>query len=313
MDVGTAGQWAAQGVSRARLETMVRHGELVRLRYGAYATAAAIADAGDDAAKRHALDVRALLAVSAPATVASHESAAIIHALPLLTGPPAGIVWVTRPPGNHKGRSQSDVSYYSARLPAGHVTAKHEARVTTAGRTVIDLGRTRPFMDAVAVADAAIRMLQTNKSELVEIIRACKRSPGTDKARRVVEFSDGRSGSPLESRAPVVFAAYGLPPPELQATVHAGYKLNADGTLRYLTEYHDYVVDFLWRDRMTIAEADGKLKYKSGADAIRQNKRDTLLHEQGFQVVHITQEHLVKFPEVVVERILTAFAAALHN
>lgn len=203
MDVGTASQWVGQGVSRARLGTMVRHGELVRLRYGAYVTAAAIADAGDDAAKRHALHVRALLAVSAPGAVAP--------------------------------------------------------------------------------------------------------------ARRGTIRGDGRSGSPLESRARVVFAAYGLPPPELQATVHAGYKLNADGTLRYLTEYHDYVVDFLWRDRMTIAEVDGKLKYKSGADAIRQNNRDTLLHEQGFQVVHITQEHLVKFPEVVIERILTAFATALHN
>ena len=34
MDVGTASQWVEQGVSRARLGTMVRHGELVRLRYG---------------------------------------------------------------------------------------------------------------------------------------------------------------------------------------------------------------------------------------------------------------------------------------
>lgn len=182
-------------------------------------------------------------------------------------------------------------------------------RVTTAARTVIDLARTRPFMDGVVAADAAIRMLKANRSELLGIIKDCKRSPGLDAARRVVEFSNGLSGSPLESCARVVFDAYGLPPPELQATVHAGYRV-VDGKLLYMSEYHDYVVDFLWRDRKTIAETDGKLKYKSGQDAIRQAKRDTLLQEQGYRVVHITWDDLFRYPQLVVKRILDAFTGA---
>ena len=76
-----------------------------------------------------------------------------------------------------------------------------------------------------------------------------------------------------------------------------------------MSEYHDYVVDFLWRDRKTIAETDGKLKYKSGQDAIRQAKRDTLLQEQGYRVVHITWDDLFRHPQLVVKRILDAFAA----
>jgi very-short-patch-repair endonuclease len=309
MDVGTAGQWVEQGVSRARLGTMVRHGELVRLRYGAYVTAAAIADAGDDAAKRHALDVRALLAVSAPGAVASHESAAIIHALPLLTGSPAGTVSLTQPQGGRHGTSRAGVRYHSARVPVAHVTTAHGAPVTTAGRTVIDLARMRPFMDGVVVADAAIRMLKTSRSQLIGVIKECGKSPGVDNARRVVDFSSGKSASPLESCARVVFDAYGLPPPEQQVTVHAGYQIDDSGRLRWMTEYHDYVVDFLWADRRTIAETDGRLKYKTGDDALRQNKRDTLLRARGYQVVHITWSDLLNYPELIIERILTAFGA----
>jgi len=273
-------------------------------------TAEAIAAAGDDPAKRHALDVRAVLA-SLPGTgaVASHESAAILHGIPLLNDPPTGTVCLTRPPVEHQGRSATGVRYYSARLPAAHVTKRHGVRVTTAARTVIDLARTRPFMDGVVAADAAIRMLKANRPELLGIITDCTRSPGLDGARRVVEFSNGLSGSPLESCARVVFDAYGLPPPELQATIHAGYKVGDDGKLLYLAEYHDYVVDFLWQDRMTIAETDGKLKYKSGQDAIRQAKRDTLLQDQGYRVVHITWDDLFRHPQLVVKRILDAFAA----
>lgn len=317
VDVGTVQQWAEAGTSLGRLRTKVRHGELVRRRHGVYVTAAAIAAAGDDPARRHALDVRAVLA-SLPGTgaVASHESAAILHELPVLQAPPEGSVSLIRLPAEHQGRSAAGVRYYSARLPAAHATRRHGVRVTTAARTVIDLARTRPFMDGVVAADAAIRMLKANRPGLLGIIKDCTRSPGLDAARRVVDFSNGLSGSPLESCARVVFDAYGLPPPELQATVHAGYNgrgrgMSDDGRLLYVSEYHDYVVDFLWRDRKTIAETDGKLKYKSGLDAIRQAKRDTLLQEQGYRVVHITWDDLFRHPQLVVKRILDAFTASL--
>ena len=52
------------------------------------------------------------------------------------------------------------------------------ALVTTAGRTTIDLARILPFMDAVVVADAAIRTLKTRKAELSSVIAECERWPG---------------------------------------------------------------------------------------------------------------------------------------
>ena len=310
VDVGTVAQWAAYGVSPKRLRTMTRRGELVRFRHGVYATASAVAAAADDKALRHALNVRAVLAsISAADAIASHESAALVHGLPLLNEPAHGTVWLTRPAGRYQGSSVGGIRYHSAVVPRGHATNEHGVPVTTAARTTADLARALPFMDAVVVADAAIRMLKTRKSELSGVLAGCEGWPGVDQARRVVAFSDGRSGSVLESCARVVFDAFGLPPPELQAKILSGMRVDAEGKVVLVDEFHEYQVDFLWRDRKTVAETDGLMKYDSGEVAIRQLQRDRLIREAGYQVVHITWEELFERPERVIDRILTAFKA----
>jgi hypothetical protein len=306
MDVGTARQWASAGISARRLRTMVARGELVRQRHGTYATASAVAAAGEDPARRHALAIRAALAsISATSAVASHESAALVHDLPLLNAP-AGVVSLTRPPGSHQGRSAPDIRWHNATLPPGHMTTRHGVAVTTPARTVVDLARTLSYMDGVVAADAAIRMLRAGKSELTRVVAACSGWPGADQASRVVDFSSGLSGSPLESCARVIFEAFGLPPPELQAKIFGGVR--ADGANGIIVEeLHEYRVDFLWREYRTVAEADGLMKYSSGEAAIRERKRDRLIREAGYKVVHITWAELLGRPERIISRITEAF------
>jgi hypothetical protein len=309
MDVGTARQWAETGISPGQLRTMVRRGQLVRQRYGTYATASAVAAAGDDDARLHALNVRAVLAGSSRGdAVASHESAALVHALPLLKPPSAGVVSITRPPGSYRGRSVPDVRCYSAALPPEHVTTEHDVPLTTVTRTIIDLARALPFMDAVVVADQAIRALRTSKSQLAEAIKACPGWPGLDRARRVTDFSNGWAESPLESCARVVFDAYGLPAPELQAAIPVGVHVDADGTVT-ADDYHDFRADFLWRDARTVAETDGLMKYSTGQEAIKERQRDRLLREAGYKVVHITWAELFNSPQRIIDRIQDAFQA----
>ena len=311
LDLGTARQWAEAGVSPGRLRALVRRRELIRERHGTYVRATALAAVAEDPAGRHALDVRTVLAAtSAPGAVASHESAALIHGLPLLNAPAPGTVTLTRAPGAFRGSSRPDVRYYSASLPREHVTTKLGAPVTTVARTVIDLARTLPFMDAVVVADVAIHKQRTSKPGLSGVLGSCKGWPGADAARRVVAFSDGRSNSVLESCARVVFDANGLPPPELQVTLTGGIQLDTAGYVVAVVEYHDYVVDFYWPDFKTIAETDGKLKYSSGKDAIKELKRDRLLRMAGYQVVHLTWDGVFYQPEILVHEIRRAFAAS---
>lgn len=292
-------QWAAEGVSAKRLRTMVRDGQLIRKRHGIYATAEAVVAAHEDKAHAHALEVRAALRVaSAAGAVASHESAALIHGIPLLTEPSDGLVSLTRPATAFRDRPLRGVRFYPARLPAGHVTMELDVPVTTIARTVIDLSRTRSFMDGVVAADHAIRTLRISKSALSRVIDACKGWPGADHARRVVHFSDERSGSPLESSARVIFDAFRLPAPELQAEVTGA-----------LPE-----VDFMWRQYKTVADTDGLvLRGAIEGDAVQSaidgRRRERLIREAGYKLVHITWAELLKYPEQIIQRVLDAFAA----
>jgi very-short-patch-repair endonuclease len=85
-------------------------------------------------------------------------------------------------------------------------------------------------------------------------------------------------------------------------------RVDAEGKV-VVDDFHEYKVDFLWRDRKTVAETDGLMKYDSGRAAILQLQRDRLIRDAGYQVVHITWKELFERPERVIDRILTAFRA----
>ena len=57
--IGTTATWHAVGVSKSQLAALVHAGELVKIRYGVYATAAIFAKANADPRLGHALQVAA--------------------------------------------------------------------------------------------------------------------------------------------------------------------------------------------------------------------------------------------------------------
>ena len=67
-------------------------------------------------------------------------------------------------------------------------------------------------------------------------------------------------------------------------------------------------VDFCWRKYLTIAEADGMLKYADTRRAVAQLERDQLLREVGYKVVHFTWRQLFRETDRVIARICDAFA-----
>lgn len=293
----TAHGWRAAGVSPRTLRTLARSGDLVRMRQGVYATKMAVEWARDDPVRTHVLQVIAVRSWVGRDAVASYRSAAIMHRLDLLKSLPNGAVTVTLPARREWRRAASaGVEFHSADLPREHLTTLYNLPVTTAGRTVIDLARTLPFMDAVVVADSALRAEKASKPELRQILDSCASWPGVRQARRVVEFADERGGSVLESAARVVFDDYGLEPPELQVTIHL--------------PRHAFLVDFFWEKHRVIAEADGLAKYAGDKDLIAQFERDRLLRDAGHKVVHFTWRELFKTPDLVITRIREAFASA---
>lgn len=295
MRVGTAAYWRSTGITQGQLRTLVRKGQLVQVRRGVYATQKAIATTRDNPARAHALRAAAARAATGGDAVASHHSAALIHGLELLKRPPEDIVTLTRLPARRtRTREAAGVVFHAAELPKGHVTRANGTAVTTVARTVIDLARTLTYVEAVVVADCALRA-GTRKKELTSIVDDCLRWPGVGQARRVIAFADGLAESVLESCARVAFDSFGLEAPRLQVTLR-------DSRFAFR-------VDFLWPSRLTIAEADGLTKYSSKEDILAQFRRDRLLRDAGYKVVHFTWRELFETPEEVINRIRRACAA----
>jgi hypothetical protein len=192
--------------------------------------------------------------------------------------------------------SRNDVKIYAGTLLRGHLTKCYGLPVTCVARTVADLARTSPFMHGVVVADSALHARKTTPAELATVLAACRSWPGIDRARRVVAFSDQRSESVLESCARVTFDERGLPPPELQVDIGDD----------------DFIgrVDFCWLEHLTIAEADGLLKYADPGRAAAQLRRDQLLRGAGYKVVHFTWRQLFRETDTVIAWIKDAFARA---
>lgn len=295
ISVGSAADWRREGLTEARFRSLVGAGNLVRIRRGAYATSDILADAVSDACLRHALDVAAARAVRGRTGVASHHSAARLRGLRLLSQPPDGTVTHGTRVG---GYARCGVISHMAELPAKHMTTLYGVPSTAAGRTVIDIARTSPFMEGVVVADSALYERYTSKTELRQVLASCERWPGVGRARDVVDFASGLAESVFESCARVVFQEQGLPVPELQAHV-----FGQGGTVIAR-------VDFMWPEYGVIAEADGLLKYGDGQRAIDELARDRLLREAGHEVVHFTWKELFTEPERVVRRIRDAFNRA---
>jgi very-short-patch-repair endonuclease/predicted transcriptional regulator of viral defense system len=295
-EIATTAQLMARGISRSRLGRLVRDGELIQLRQGVYVTASALARSANSPGRTHALYAVAALLPTKAIAVASHESAALLHGIDLLNRrKDDNSITLTRALGSPGSRSgAAGITVHVARLPREHKTRCYGVPVTTAPRTVADLGRSRPFINGVVAADSALHAMKATRAELDAVLAACASWPGIEAARRVVEFSDPRAESALESCARVIFREHALPAPELQAELFAERPWRAD---------------FYWPQYGTVAEADGLAKYEDTARAISQLERDKALRAAGFKVVHFTWDQLFRETDRVIGWIRQAFAS----
>lgn len=292
--IAPAAWWEEHGVSPRRLRTLVRSGDLVRTRYGIYATKAAVEKAAMTPRLGHALEVRSAMLALGQRAVASHQSAAILHGLALLNDPLKGQVALTREKGHHHAALRGIV-FHTGEIPPHHITKWQHIPVTTIPRTAVDLARALPFMEGVVVADAALRTREITTTEFEPVLEACVSWPGLERAREVVRFADINAGSVFESCLRVFLRDWGFSPPETQVTIIAGRSA--------------FDVDFLYREHRTIIEADGLLKYNDAKDLRKQFERDRLLRDAGYKVIHVTWDEVFRQPQVVIDRIKSAFKA----
>ncbi|MBV9921817.1 MAG: type IV toxin-antitoxin system AbiEi family antitoxin domain-containing protein, partial [Pseudonocardia sp.] len=141
---------AAAGVTEAEVRRMHRRGELARVAPGAYV------DPADPRLQRpenrHVLQVAAAVARIAPDAVVSHQSAAVLHRLPVWNLP---LVRVHATRARRSGALRTGrLHMHTAPLDEDDVAAVDGVAVTAVARTAVDVARTVGFEEAVAVLDA---------------------------------------------------------------------------------------------------------------------------------------------------------------
>ncbi len=275
----------AAGYTPGEVRSRLDRGTWVRLRRGIYALTAL---PGED----RRLMAAALAALPASAAL-SHSSAAQLHGLPLI-GPPPATVEVTVP--GAAARTRRGLTVHGRGLPADQVGCVDGLRTTDHVRTALDLARSLPYPNAVAVVDAALRARPDSRDRLVGLADDGV-GPRSARARRVVEFADGDAESAGESLSRVALASHGLPAPSLQAWVRDGA-----GPIGR--------VDFLWAAERTVGEFDGRMKYQRPDDLWAEKRREDGLRVLGFEVVRWVWTDVVGDFSPVARRIRAAFARA---
>jgi hypothetical protein len=301
----------AAGYTDAELRRLRCTGELSSVARGAYTSGAL----PEDAAARHLLAVRAALRRLCGEVVVSHESAAVVHGLPVW-GVGLGTVRVSRDRRRSGGRRGRPVHVRSVPLDAGEVVVVDGLAVTSVARTLVDLGRTYPMEQVVVTADAALARGLVGPEALAEALAVRPRLPGLPAARRALAFADARSESVGESRSRVAIARAGLPAPLPQWTVldrpgldRPGLDrpgLDRPGLDRPGLDGSDTVagrVDFGWPDHAVAGEFDGRVKYgrllapgRTPGDAVFAEKlREDRLRALGVTVIRWTWADLTTF------------------
>lgn len=284
---------------------MVDRGELVRLRRGAYVQAGEVGERSTDPwdlRTPHLRLIAGTLPQLHPRAALSHASAAALHGLPLFSSAVTS-VHVTR--DRHGGGViRRSLRVHGSPLRDADRCVVDGRVVTSLARTVVDLARSLPYEQAVAVADCGLA-LGVDPAALSECLDQARSWYGAPQARRAVAFADGRSESVGESYSRVRLHTLHVPTPALQHQI-----FDDDGRLVARS-------DFAWLGRRTVGEFDGRVKYlryrrpgESIEDAVlREKLREDAIRDLGLQVVRWVWDDL-KAPEVIADRIWRAFERA---
>lgn len=233
-------------------------GELIRLHSGRYVRTG---DAGGFIEDRH---LRTIAAVhsrrQASAAPFSHASAAVLWGLPLFRHVPEA-VHVSDARHNGVVRHARGVARHEVSVPDDDIVVIGGIPCTSLERTVFDVARTLPLASAVAVADAALRLVAWDPEDRVydqgaastwatameERIARARGARGIRQARWIMAFADGRAQLPGESMSRLLLHDLGFASPRLQ--------------VRLADSSHLYFVDFGLDDAKAWGEFDGEGKY----------------------------------------------------
>lgn len=272
--VATASDLERWGVSRDRLDHLVRAGVLIRARRGAYMVPPLPTERPDVVHARRAV---AILRTLPDAAALAHVSALAAAGLPVI-GPPGHRVHVVRTDWRPELKHRGQVRLHA--LPAPPVARLPDGSPWPGVRTIhlalaaMQVAADGAELQAKAALDALLHQAPGLCEELAGLAALL---PGRSRrVARLLDLVDPRIESPGESWLHLVLRDLGLEP-ELQVDVR-----DANGLVGR--------VDF--RVGRTVIEFDGALKYEAQAQWVAEKRRELRLRALGYRVVRFMWDDL---------------------
>jgi very-short-patch-repair endonuclease len=167
---------------------------------------------------------------------------------------------------------------------------------TSIERTLADLSRRLTLTEGVALVDAALHRRLVGISSLQAWKNAAGGSHGIRFLRKVLEFAEPASESPMESRLRMLLVLAGLPRPRVQAPIH-----NSSGR-------------FVGRPDLYYESAHLGIEYDGGThrDSLAEdNRRQNNLLNAGVRLLHFTAADVLGNREGVVRQVREMLRAEL--
>lgn len=281
------------GLGSQAIHDALRAGHLVRVRRRVYApgplpTRARHLVSGGSPDPGYLAHVRAVLMSLGETAMAGGRTAAVLWGFDMLIEPKH--LEVVTPESRRSSRSGVSGVLVIRRRGATalhvEVLGLEPVRMLSAVATVIDCALSRPLLEAVVIADSALRTHRIDVAELRCEIARYAHHPRGPRLRRVLDLVDPASGSVLESVLRVLLLQHGLVP-ESQVVL-------TDAAGRFIGR-----VDFLLRAQRLVIECDGRRWHDPEDARARDRVRDNELERAAWRLVRVTWAEIVHHPERV--------------
>lgn len=204
-----------------------------------------------------------------PRAMVSHQSAAVLHQLPLVA---AHLPVSLTQPGNHRNNLVG-VRRFTSAVPSHHRTRLGEISLTTIERTTVDCARYLQFSDALIIADAALRS-GAKREQMEHMNWEMESKNGLRAAARILKLADAGAESAMESRLRYILIRAGF------TEVVTQFKVRTPNARIF---YADLALPHLG----ILFEYDGRAKYGSAADLLKEKQREDEIRLAGWKVVRV--------------------------
>jgi hypothetical protein len=217
--------------------------------------------------------------------IAGLSASAMLGAKWIEPGLPAEVVHTNR-------RPPPLIAVHTDRLAASETQVIDGMAVTTAARTVFDLGRRLGLKAGVQRIDALMNATGIKVENAIAVIARHPGVRGLRQLRKTLALVDGGAESPYESLTRLLLVGAGLPKPETQI------------------EFRDLHirVDMGWREWKVAVEYDGVQHWTDSRQRSWDIERIALLEAAGWVVIRVSADMRAR-PQVILDRVSMALIA----